>query len=171
MLESKMHDAESPGLEPISRSRIVPSLKDDASDLQTIIVVDDNLVNLKVAAKQLKRLGYCVSLADSGKAALDALSSVRYPIVLLDCEMPEMDGYATTAKIRRRDGDSRHTIIVAMTAHALEGARGRCLEAGMDEYVVKPVTLQTLAAVLERSAALAKKTASASTAHDGAEVA
>ena len=131
--------------------------KDDASNLQTILVVDDNQVNLKVAAKQLKRLGYRVDLADSGKAAIDALSSPHYPIVLLDCEMPEMDGYATTAEIRRRDGDSRHTIIVAMTAHALEGARRRCLDAGMDEYVAKPVTLQTLAAVLERCACAGEK--------------
>jgi CheY-like chemotaxis protein len=172
MLESKMHDAEPSGPEPISRARLVSNAKDEASNLQTILVVDDNQVNLKVAAKQLKRLGYRVDLADSGKAALDALSSPHYPIVLLDCEMPEMDGYATTAEIRRRDGDSRHTIIVAMTAHALEGARRRCLDAGMDEYVAKPVTLQTLAAVLERCAVLAKKmAASESTGHGGAEVA
>jgi CheY-like chemotaxis protein len=122
-----------------------------------ILVVDDNLVNLKVAARQLQRLGYRVNLAGSGKAAIDALSSAHYPVVLLDCEMPEMDGYATTAEIRRLEGDARRTIIVAMTAHALEGARGRCLDAGMDEYVAKPVTLQTLTAVLGRCAALGKK--------------
>jgi CheY-like chemotaxis protein len=102
-------------------------------------------------------LGYRVNLAGSGKAAIDALSSAHYPVVLLDCEMPEMDGYATTAEIRRLEGDARRTIIVAMTAHALEGARGRCLDAGMDEYVAKPVTLQTLTAVLGRCAALGKK--------------
>jgi CheY-like chemotaxis protein len=157
VLESKTHDAECSGCEPISRSPLVPNLKNDAPDGQIILVVDDNLVNLKVAAKQLQRLGYRVGLADSGKAAIDALSSARYPIVLLDCEMPEMDGYATTAEIRRREGSARHTIIVAMTAHALEGARARCLDAGMDEYVAKPVTLQTLASVLERCAVLAKK--------------
>jgi CheY-like chemotaxis protein len=157
VLESKTHDAERSGWEPVARSPAAPNLKNDASDGQIILVVDDNLVNLKVAAKQLQRLGYRVGLAESGKAAIDALSSARYPIVLLDCEMPEMDGYATTAEIRRREGGARHTIIVAMTAHALEGARGRCLDAGMDEYVAKPVTLQTLAAVLERCAVLAKK--------------
>ena len=167
-----MHDAAPAGPEPISRSRLVSNPKDDVSNLQTILVVDDNQVNLKVAAKQLKRLGYRVDLADSGKAAIDALSSPHYPIVLLDCEMPEMDGYATTAAIRRRDGDSRHTIIVAMTAHALEGARLRCLDAGMDEYVAKPVTLQALAAVLERCAVLVKELATSSaTGHDDAEVA
>ena len=157
LLESKTHDVERSGRELTSRSPLLPNHKNEGPGGQIILVVDDNLVNLKVAAKQLQRLGYRVGLADSGKAALDALSSARYPIVLLDCEMPEMDGFATTAEIRRREGDARHTIIVAMTAHALEGARGRCLDAGMDEYVAKPVTLQTLAAVLERCAALAKK--------------
>ena len=69
--------------------------------------------------------------------------------MLLDCEMPEMDGYATTAEIRRRDNGDRHTKIIAMTGHALEGARERCLESGMDEYIAKPVTLKALEAVLE----------------------
>jgi CheY-like chemotaxis protein len=124
-----------------------------------ILVVDDNLVNLKVAEKQLQKLGYRVDLVGGGKAAIDALSRAQYSVVLLDCEMPEMDGYATVAEIRRCERDQRHTIIVAMTAHALEGARMRCLDAGMDEYVAKPVTLQALAAVLERCASLTKKAA------------
>ena len=81
--------------------------------------------------------------------ALAAMSSSPYMVVLLDCEMPEMDGYATTAEIRRRDNGHRHTKIIAMTAHALEGARERCLESGMDEYIAKPVTLKALEAVLE----------------------
>jgi len=122
-----------------------------------ILVVDDNQVNLKVAQKQLQRLGYHADSAVGGKAAIEALASTHYLVVLLDCEMPEMDGYATTAEIRRRENGGQHTMIVAMTAHALEGARIRCLDAGMDEYVVKPVTLQALAAVLERCASLAQK--------------
>jgi CheY-like chemotaxis protein len=120
-------------------------------------VVDDNLVNLKVAEKQLQKLGYRVDLADGGKAAIEALFSTHYAAVLLDCEMPEMDGYATVAEIRRLEGAARHTIVVAMTAHALEGARLHCLDAGMDEYVAKPVTLIALTAVLERCASLAKR--------------
>jgi CheY-like chemotaxis protein len=82
-----------------------------------------------------------------------------YSVVLLDCEMPDMDGYATAAEIRRCEGEQRHTMIIAMTAHALEVARMRCLDAGMDEYVAKPVTLQALAAVLERCASLTNKAA------------
>jgi two-component system, sensor histidine kinase and response regulator len=124
-----------------------------------ILVVDDNSVNLIVAQKQLQKLGYGVDLAGGGEAAINALSGSDYALVLLDCEMPEMDGYATVAEIRRRETDRRHTIVVAMTAHALAGARERCLAAGMDEYIAKPVTLQALAAVLERCALIAKNPA------------
>ncbi len=129
-----------------------------------ILVVDDNRVNLRVAEKQLQRLGYRVDLADGGQAAIDALSSTQYPVVLLDCEMPEMDGYVTTAEIRRRENGARRTMIIAMTAHALEGARRRCLEAGMDDYVAKPVTLQALSAVLARCTSPASKVPGAATA-------
>jgi CheY-like chemotaxis protein len=140
-------------------SQTIPRAVKAPNDPLHILVVDDNRVNLMVAERQLQRLGYLVDLADGGKAALDALSKARYPIMLLDCEMPEMDGFATTAEIRRLENGSRHTVIIAMTAHALEGARIRCLQAGMDDYVAKPVTLQALAAVLTRCAALAKNLA------------
>ncbi len=138
-------------------SEIAAAAPDPSNDLARILVVDDNLVNLKVAEKQLQRLGFRVDLAGGGKAAIEALFSTHYAIVLLDCEMPEMDGYATVAEIRRREGAARHTIVIAMTAHALEGARLHCLDAGMDEYVAKPVTLNTLTAVLGRCALLATK--------------
>jgi CheY-like chemotaxis protein len=157
------HKSELPGAGRSGRE-LVPSspqtadfATDELHSRKRVLVVDDNLVNLKVAEKQLRRLGYLVDLADGGKSALEALSSTQYLLVLLDCEMPDIDGYATTAEIRRREGDLRHTIIVAMTAHALDGARLRCLSAGMDEYLAKPVTLQMLAAVLERCAGLMKK--------------
>jgi CheY-like chemotaxis protein len=114
-----------------------------------ILVVDDNLVNRQVAQKQLERLGYSADTVDGGNSALAAMSSAPYPVVLLDCEMPDMDGYATAAEIRRREEGQRHTTIIAMTGHVLEGARERCLASGMDEYVAKPVTLVTLGAVLE----------------------
>jgi CheY-like chemotaxis protein/two-component sensor histidine kinase len=137
--------------------QIAASPPDPSYEPARILVVDDNLVNLKVAEKQLQRLGYRVDLAGGGKAAIEALFSTHYAIVLLDCEMPEMDGYATVAEIRRLEGAARHTIVIAMTAHALEGARLHCIDAGMDEYVAKPVTLNALTAVLERCALLATK--------------
>jgi len=169
VLKSEWPSAEWPGREVVSRSPQIERFATDQSRGQIrILVVDDNLVNLKVAEKQLQHLGYRVDLADSGSDALDAPSSRYYPVVLLDCEMPDMDGYETTAEIRRREGGLRHTIVVAMTAHALEGARLRCLNAGMDEYVAKPVTLQALAAVLERCATLPKKGTEAASTNGGA---
>ena len=136
-------------LAPPSSSASAAPLPGAALSPLRILVVDDNLVNRKVARKQLERLGYQVDTVDGGKPALAAMSSARYMAVLLDCEMPEMDGYATTAEIRRRDNGDRHTKIIAMTGHALEGARERCLESGMDEYIAKPVTLKALESVLE----------------------
>jgi len=144
ILQGPHHQAE-----PRAPSAAAVPSKWNSPDPMRILVVDDNLVNRKVAQKQLERLGYLVDTVDGGIPALAAMSSALYSVVLLDCEMPEMDGYATTVEIRRRDNGQRHTKIIAMTGHALEGARERCLESGMDEYVSKPVTLEALAAVLK----------------------
>ena len=158
--ELGLHPAGPSSSEPfMPSSQIAAPAPNLSHDPVRVLVVDDNLVNLKVAEKQLQKLGYRVDLAGGGKAAIEALFSTHYAVVLLDCEMPEMDGYATVAEIRRIEGATRRTIVVAMTAHALEGARLLCLNAGMDEYVAKPVTLTALTAVLERCALLAKKAA------------
>src|SRR5208282_4405554 len=130
VLDLESPSAERSGRETVPHSPQIAGFATDAAQgPMRVLVVDDNPVNLKVAEKQLERLGYRVDLAGGGKATIDAFASTHYPVVLLDCEMPEMDGYATTAEIRRRESEQRHTIIVAMTAHALEGARLRCLEA------------------------------------------
>jgi PAS domain S-box-containing protein len=133
---------------PLGESGEARPLDGSSTAPKRILVVDDNVVNRKVAQRQLERLGYLVDAVDGGKSALIAMSNVHYAAVMMDCEMPEMDGYATTAEIRRREMLPPHTNIIAMTAHALEGARERCLKSGMDEYIAKPVTLQSLAAVL-----------------------
>jgi CheY-like chemotaxis protein len=122
----------------------------EAAARNLILVVDDNAVNLHVALGQLESHGYVAEVVSSGRDALIALSRRRYDLVLMDCQMPEMDGFQATQEIRRREGRSRHTIIVAMTAYALEGDRQKCLAAGMDDYIGKPVRGAELDRVIRR---------------------
>jgi CheY-like chemotaxis protein len=115
-----------------------------------VLVVEDNDVNREVAVRFLEKLGYRSDVAVDGREAVAACGRVVYDAVLMDCQMPEMDGFEATALIRNADGDSRRVPIIAMTASALEGDRDRCLAAGMDDYLSKPVTPEALDGVLGR---------------------
>lgn len=121
-----------------------------AERLVRVLVVEDNAINQKLALNQLRKLGYVADAVDNGPAALDMIAQGSYGAVLMDCQMPRMDGYATTGEIRRRESGRRHTIVIAMTAFAQAGARERCFAAGMDDYIAKPVRLEALSAVLAR---------------------
>jgi CheY-like chemotaxis protein len=123
-----------------------------AADLSIrILLAEDNAVNQKVALHMLKRLGYQADLAANGLEVLDALHIADYHVVLMDVHMPEMDGLEATRQVRKRFPDRRPRII-AMTANAMQGDREACLEAGMDDYISKPVKLGDLKEVISRCA-------------------
>jgi PAS domain S-box-containing protein len=120
----------------------------EGGTLGHLLVVEDNAVNRKVAVALLKQIGYTCELAVDGVEAVEAFSQQSFDAVLMDCQMPRMDGYEATTEIRRLEG-GRCTPIIAMTASATSSDRDRCLEVGMDDYITKPVNRQTLEEVLE----------------------
>ncbi len=113
-----------------------------------VLVVEDNSVNQLVALGQLQRLGHEAVLASSGHEAIDAVQGGGFDIVLMDCQMPDMDGYEATRRIRQMEEKVSKTPIIAITAHALSGEREKCLAAGMNDYLPKPVTIEQLGAVI-----------------------
>jgi CheY-like chemotaxis protein/HPt (histidine-containing phosphotransfer) domain-containing protein len=115
-----------------------------------ILVVEDNGINRTVALSQLEALGYLGEAVENGRQALEALERESYDLVLMDCQMPVMDGYAAVRRLRRREKGDQHIPVIAVTAHALKGERQRCLRAGMDDFLAKPLRLHELAASLER---------------------
>jgi CheY-like chemotaxis protein len=107
------------------------------------------LINQRVALSMLRKLGYRVDVAGDGRQALEALERRHYSVVLMDCMMPVMDGFEATAAIRQGE-KGRHTTIIAMTAYAMPGDKERCLAAGMDDYISKPVDWEQLRRVMTR---------------------
>jgi CheY-like chemotaxis protein len=121
-----------------------------------VLLAEDNVVNAKLAVRLLERLGCRVDVASNGHEALKMVQSIPFDLVFMDCQMPEMDGFEATRAIRAWEGNSRvdtspatRLPIVALTANAMQGDRERCLEAGMDDYITKPLSRADLQRVLQ----------------------
>jgi hypothetical protein len=127
----------------------LPSVVESIEKPFRILLAEDNLVNQKVALKQLKKLGYRADAVANGLEVITALDTIPYDLVLMDCQMPELDGYETTRQLRK-DRRWINLPVIAMTANAMQGDREKCLDAGMSDYITKPVRLEELKAALER---------------------
>lgn len=143
-------------LPAIEAPRTPPSAMNPRDEAKTsgplrILVAEDNPVNRKVALGMLRRIGYAAEAVPNGKQVIEALTREPFDIVFMDCQMPEMDGYEATEAIRRKEGASHHTWIIALTANTMVGDREACIAAGMDDYVAKPLRPEALAASISRS--------------------
>ncbi len=130
--------------------RTVPIAGAEIAAPPRVLLAEDNAINQRVASRMLERLGCRVDLAASGKEAVDLFERLPYDMVFMDCQMPELDGFEATLAIRRQEGAGRHTPIIALTANAMAGDRERCLEAGMDDFVPKPIRVADLRGAVER---------------------
>jgi CheY-like chemotaxis protein/HPt (histidine-containing phosphotransfer) domain-containing protein len=144
---SKSSAPGTPSVPIITRHSVVEARKQKIR----LLLAEDNITNQKVALKILEKAGYRAEAVMNGLEALTALEKNPYDLILMDVQMPEMDGFETTGAIRRKEKEKGgHMPIVAMTAHAMKGDRERCLEAGMDDYLSKPIQPKELIEVIER---------------------
>ena len=132
------------------REHVTASTSAATASSPIILIAEDNDINQSVAVQMLERRGYRTEIAQDGREALAALRRRSFAAVLMDCQMPEMNGYDATRELRRREDGNRHIPVVAMTAHALRGDRERCLASGMDDYLAKPLRREELDRVLGR---------------------
>jgi CheY-like chemotaxis protein len=146
------------GTEPPGQRGEAPRLPDGKTGMAAeferravrVLVAEDNAVNQRIAALMLGQLGIRPDLAVNGREAVAMSRQAPYDLILMDCQMPEMDGFEAAREIRNQERPERDVVIVAMTAEAMAGARERCLRAGMNDYIAKPVRRADLIAVLRK---------------------
>jgi two-component system sensor histidine kinase/response regulator len=168
--KSELREAIARALGAREQSEAIPliarySLQDvrEPSEVFNVLVVEDNLVNQRLATRLLEKRGHRTAIAASGRQALEALEAGAFDLVLMDVQMPDMDGFEATAAIRKRESPTgKHQPIIALTAHAMKGDQERCLAAGMDGYLSKPIRPQELDAILEKYLVSRERTASSS---------
>lgn len=133
---------------PSSLPQSMPSQSKPGAGLQ-VLVVEDNPINQKVASGMLRKLGATVDCVNNGEEGLTAIKVKKYDIVFMDCNMPVLDGYECTKQIRlwEKETNRLKVVVVAMTANAVDGDREKCIQAGMDDYVSKPIKIQKLEAI------------------------
>jgi CheY-like chemotaxis protein len=116
-----------------------------------VLVAEDNPVNQKLAIRMLEKFNLVVDVAANGREVIDTLEKAAFDLIFMDCQMPEMDGYEATAAIRQAERESgKHLAIVAMTANAMQGDREKCLSAGMDDYITKPIRREAIQEMLQK---------------------
>jgi CheY-like chemotaxis protein len=131
--------------------RVSPACSSAETPALSILLAEDNIVNQALVKALLRSRGHGVTVANNGREVLSLLDGQPFDLILMDIQMPEMDGLQATVEIRQRESRTgEHIPIVAMTAHVMEGDRERCLEAGMDEYISKPISVKELLALIAR---------------------
>ncbi|MFH1843841.1 MAG: ATP-binding protein, partial [bacterium] len=146
LLHCRLVETETVPSQPVDTTSLIR----EADTRKTVLLVEDNPINRRVALMMLEKLGFTVAIAVDGQQALEAYRQTPYDIVIMDCQMPVMDGYEATRSIRELEGTQHRAIIIALTANAVAGDRQRCLDAGMDDYLAKPARFNALAAAIDR---------------------
>jgi CheY-like chemotaxis protein len=148
--QSNVSISSPPGVDAATPVKSVPQAEHQKIPPMSILIAEDNMINQKLIVRILKILGQEVDVTMNGKEALQAVHKKKYDLVLMDVQMPEMDGNEATRRIRSEISDENQPVVIAMTAHALQGDREKCLEAGMNDYMSKPILIDEVRKIVQK---------------------